>query len=229
MGWDIQHLFLLNHGLFSQLREPEIKELFAIAEYKRVKKNTVIYSYTQEKDRFYILIQGRVKVAYRIEKNLEVVSEILKEGDIFGELTLKKSANTNCEFAQVLSREAAICSFKLENFEYLLKKNSGFAFAFSQMVANKLKIVSGKYCDVVFKDVRARVLNFFRLHAQYEGRWTGSRAEIKMYCTHQDIANFTASSRQTVSTIINTLVREKKIMYEGRSKLIIPDIRRLEI
>lgn len=97
------------------------------------------------------------------------------------------------------------------------------------MVAEKLKIISGKYCDLVFKDVRARVLNFFMLHAQYEGKWTGDKAEINMYCTHQDIANFIASSRPTVSTIINDLVKEKKIIYEGRSKVIIPDIKKLAI
>jgi CRP-like cAMP-binding protein len=65
------------------------------------------------------------------------------------------------------------------------------------------------------------------LHAQYEGKWTGNTAEIDMFCTHQDIANFTASRRQTVSTIIRDLVKERKIIYKGRSKLIIPDIKKL--
>jgi len=223
----IIHAYLKNHSLFSVFNDFEIKEICELINYKTVKKDEIIYSHKQVIDRIYFLNHGRIKIANCIEKNVEVVSEILKEGDIFGELTLKASPNIQCEFAQALSDDAMIFSFGLKDFENILKKNPGIVINYSQMVAEKLKIINGKYCDLVFKDVRSRVLNFFMLHAQYEGKWTGNKAEIDMFCTHQDIANFTASRRQTVSTIIRDLVNEKKIIYKGRSKLIIPDIKKL--
>lgn len=228
MEYHPQYLFLRNHDLFNQLNDAEINELCFISEFRKAKKNENIYSHTREINRLYILNQGRIKVAFCRDEDLEVVSEILKEGDIFGKLTFKKSENINNEFAQVLSDEALFCSFGLEDFENVLKTKPGVAFIFSQMAADKLRIINHKYSDLVFKDVRARVLNFFRLHAHYEGKWTGNTAEINMYCSHQEIANFTASARQTVSTIINNLIKEEKIIYKGRRKVIIPDIKRLE-
>ena len=48
-----------------------------------------------------------------------------------------------------------------------------------------------------------------------------------MYLTHQDIANYTAASRQTVSTIINELIKDGRIVYDGRKKVVIPDITKL--
>lgn len=228
MVGEIQYWLLRNHDLFTRHSEPEIHELCKISELKRVKRNEIIYSHKNEKDRVYVLSHGRIKIAFRVEKGIEVVSEILKDGDIFGELTLNATANINCEFAQVLSAEALICSFKLENFENILASKPGLALRYAQMVGHKLGIISNKYCDLVYKNVRSRVINFFKLHAQYEGKWTGEKAEINMLCNHQDIADFTASSRQTVSTVINNLVKEKKIIYEGRSKVIIPNIKELD-
>jgi CRP/FNR family transcriptional regulator, cyclic AMP receptor protein len=223
----LHYWFLRNHRLFNRLPDADIIHLCAVSQYHSLKKDSIIYSYPQEKDRLYILNQGRIKIAYCMQPDVEVVSEILIEGDIFGELTLGKSVNLNAEFAQVLSDEASLCSFGLEEFKHVLSNKSDLAVVFSKMVADKLKIITRKYCDLVFKNVEARVRNFFMLHAKYEGKWTGNKVEIKMLCTHHDIACFTASTRQTVSTIINQLIKERKIIYEGRSRVIIPDINKL--
>jgi CRP-like cAMP-binding protein len=49
-----------------------------------------------------------------------------------------------------------------------------------------------------------------------------------MLLTHQDIANFTASSRQTTSTVIGDLAKEGKVVYEDRKTIFIPDITKLK-
>ena len=95
------------------------------------------------------------------------------------------------------------------------------------MVGDKLKIMGTKYSDLIFKDVKTRVVNFFKLNAENEGKWDGKKVILNMYLTHQDIANYTAASRQTVSTIINELIKDGKIIYLGRKKVVIPDITKL--
>ena len=95
MNLDIKYWYLRNHALFSQLKEDEIKELCIISSFKTARKGEIIYFSDQKIDRLYSLKQGRIKIAYYDEKQEEVVSEILKEGDIFGELTLKHSENKN--------------------------------------------------------------------------------------------------------------------------------------
>lgn len=227
MDSDIKYWYLRNHDLFNKLSDDEVKALCMISAFKKAKKAEIIYFSDQAIDRLYVLKQGRIKIAYYNEKDVEVISEILKEGDIFGEITLKKSTNTNHEFAQVLSDEVSICSFTLQGFEKVLNKNPDLALAYTQKVGDKLKTISSKYSDLIFKDVRARVTNFFILNAKHEGKWDGTKVELNMYFTHQDIANFIAASRQTTSSIINELIKEGKIIYEGRNKVIIPDITKL--
>src|SRR5687768_14680255 len=116
----LQFWFLRNHDVLKRLSEAQLIELNTIAEFKRAEKDEHIYSFDQEIDKIYFLCRGRIKIAFSIDQNLEVVAEILKDGDVFGELTLKKSFNKHSEFARVLSNEAFICSFSLKEFENFL-------------------------------------------------------------------------------------------------------------
>lgn len=224
----LQYYFIKHHDLFHHLSDNDTIEFCRSAEFKTKVKDEFIYNFKDEITRFYTVLQGRIKIAFYREKGVEVVSEILKEGDIFGQLKLEVSPNSNCEFAQVLSHEALICEIELDKLRELLTRNVELAANLSMKIGQKIEIINRKFSDLVFKNVKARVLNFFILHARYEGKWSGNKVEINMYCNQQDIANFTASSRQTVSTIINELVDNKTIIFQGRNKLTIPDVRRLE-
>jgi CRP/FNR family transcriptional regulator len=224
---EIKYWYLRNHDLFNHLNEVDVNDLCIVSSFKQGKKLEIIYFSDQQIDRLYILKQGRIKIAYYDEKEEEIVSEILKEGDIFGELSLRQSDNKNQEFAQVISDEVSICSFTLENFQNVLRNKPDLAIAYTQKVGDKLKTMGTKYSDLIFKDVKTRIINFFKYTAKNEGKWDGERVELNMYLTHQDIANFTAASRQTASTIINELIKDGKIIYDGRKKVIIPNIEKL--
>ena len=222
-----QFWHLRNHELFSKLNTEEIQDLCIVMSYKQATKGEYIYFGNEQIDRLYILKKGRIKIAYYDDKDQEVVTEILKEGDIFGEVSLRQSENKNHEFAQAMTEEVSVCSFSLANFESLLEKKPELAIGFSKMLGDKLKIINQKYSDLIFKDARTRIINFFRLHARYEGKQTGDRVEIDMFLTHQDIASFTASSRQTVTTVINQLEAEGMLIFQGRKKVVIPDLKML--
>jgi CRP/FNR family transcriptional regulator, cyclic AMP receptor protein len=224
MEINTKYWHLRNHNLFTQLNEEEITSLCVITAYKKAKKNEVIYFSNQDLERLYILKQGRIKIAYYDENETEVISEILMEGDIFGEVSLEKSTSECHEFAQAMSDEVSMCSFSLENFKELLRQKPDLAITYSQKIGEKLRHINTKYSDLIFKDVKERVVSFFKRNAKYEGKWNGNRVELNMYFTHQDIANYIASSRQSVSTIIGELEKEGKIIYQGRRTVIIPNI-----
>ncbi len=224
METNSKYWHLRNHNMFSQLNEEEIGNLCIISAYKKAKKSEIIYFSNQDLDRLYILKQGRIKIAYYDENDTEVISEILMEGDIFGEVSLEKSKSESHEFAQAMTDEVSLCSFSLENFKELLRQKPDLAITYSQKIGEKLRHISTKYSDLLFKDVKERVRTFFKRNAKYEGKWDGKKVELNMYLTHQDIANYIASSRQSVSTIIGELEKEGKIIYKGRRTVIIPDI-----
>jgi CRP/FNR family transcriptional regulator len=46
---------------------------------------------------------------------------------------------------------------------------------------------------------------------------------VKNYLTHQDLASLTGATRQTVTSILNQLEKENKILY-SRSQITIPNV-----
>ena len=120
-----------------------------------------------------------------------------------------------------------LCFFEIDNFKNVLLNNPALSIRYTDAVNEKLLHFQQKYEDLIFKDVDTRVLDFFRKYASYHGIRKGNRVEMEMMLTHQDIADYTASSRQSVTSIINRLVEKGKIVYEGRKKVIIPDLNNL--
>jgi len=191
---------------------------------KSAEKNDVIYFSESEVKKIFIIKFGIVKICREDESGKEMITEMLTEGDIFGHLNT--SGNRN-ECAKVLSDEVRLCFFEVPNFMTMLENNPNLAIKFADVVNEKLVSFQQKYEDLVFKDVDTRVVEFFRRYAKHHGKLDGNTVAMEMLLTHQGIADYTASSRQSVTTIINRLVEKGKIIYEGRRKVIIPNIKDL--
>ena len=59
--------------------------------------------------------------------------------------------------------------------------------------------------SLVFKDSRTRIIEFLKDLADKKGQRVGYEILVRKFMTHQDIANLTATSRQTVTTVLNEL------------------------
>jgi CRP/FNR family cyclic AMP-dependent transcriptional regulator len=221
---DNKYWYLRNHKLFDQLNSKEIEDLCVVSNMKNGEKNDIIYFSESEVKKIFILKVGTVKICREDESGREMITELLTEGDIFGHLNSK----SNCyEYAKVLSEQVKLCYFEMPNFINLLQNNPNLSLKLADAVNEKLLTFQQKYEDLVFKNVDTRVLDFFKRYAKHHGKSNGNSLEMDMLLTHQDIADYTASSRQSVTTIINRLVEKGKIVYEGRKKVIIPNIKDL--
>jgi CRP/FNR family transcriptional regulator len=219
MKQDNKYWYLRNHRLFDQLNQKEVEDLCIISNMKSAEKNDVIYFSESEIKKIFILKVGTVKICREDESGKEIITEVLTDGDIFGHIN--PSSN---QYAKVVSEQVKLCFFELSNFMSVLKNNANLALKYNEAVNEKLLSFQQKYEDLIFKDVDTRVLEFFRRYAKHHGVLAGKRVEMEMMFTHQDIADYTASSRQSVTTIINRLVENGKIVYDGRKKVIIPDL-----
>jgi CRP-like cAMP-binding protein len=77
--------------------------------------------------------------------------------------------------------------------------------------------------SLVFKDSRSRGIEFLHDLGKKKGKPVGFEVEVRKFMTHQEIANLTATSRQTVTTILNEL-RNKNILTFNRRRLLIRDM-----
>jgi len=226
MNPDAHFILLRNHVLFKQLTYKECSQLNIVSGFLKPKKNEFIYFDKFSHDKLYFLKKGYIKIGYYDEQGNEVIRDILKEGDVFGQIGLERYDNEG-EFAQAIKGDASICSFTISDFEEILKKRPDLAISFTKLVGLKFKKLQNRLSNIVFKDVQQRLLDFFVSFSEANNPEALDSLVISNYLTHADIASLVGATRQTITTLINKMEEEKLIFFE-RKQVVIPSVKRLK-
>jgi CRP-like cAMP-binding protein len=222
---EIKYWYLRDHKLFRTLSFSQIRQLCIIVGFKKAKKGEVIYLSSSNVPRIFLLKQGNIKIVSVDLYGNETIKDIIKKGDLFGELTLENDTNSN-EFAIVLTEEVSICSFLMSDFEDLLLKNPLLSLSYTKFVGLKMKRIKNNYSNLISKDARTRLFEFLKNWATTEGKFSGNTVVIDNYLTQNDIAQIICTSRQTATTLINEMEINNILIY-NRKEIIINDFSKL--
>jgi CRP/FNR family transcriptional regulator, cyclic AMP receptor protein len=220
-------LLIRNCNLWAHLTDEEYQELDIVHNFIEARKGAYIYFEAFNHNRIYFLKEGHIRIGYIDEQGNEIIKEIIQKGAFFGQITLERNS-LNGEFAQSYKSDVSLCAFTIENFQKLLEKKPGIALKYSKQVGAKLRQIENRLINLLNKDVKTRLLNFFRqLVQQYtEPDITTTSFCIPNHLTHEDIAHLIGSSRQTVTTLINELVAEGVLTY-NRHEICFPDVNKI--
>ena len=219
-------LLLRNYDLWCHLDDQEYEDLNVRHQFIEAKKGDYIYFDSHHLNKLYFVKNGYIKIGYVDEEGKEIIKEIIKEGEIFGQFALERT-NLNGEFARAYKGNVSLCAFTIEDFERLLTKKPELAIKYSKQVGEKLRRAEFRLISMLNKDVRSRLLSFFYHLAMIEG-YDGTSASYSFtnFLTHDDIAKLIGSARQTVTTFINQL-EDEGLLKITRKKIIIPDFNKL--
>ena len=104
-----------------------------------------------------------------------------------------------------------------------MDRNPQLAMGVISMIGLKLRQTENQLESLIFKDARGRIIDFIRENAHACGRQVVLETLLKHSLTQQDIANYTGTSRQTVTAVLNDLRKTNKI-YFTRNSILIRDI-----
>ncbi|HTF81439.1 MAG TPA: Crp/Fnr family transcriptional regulator [Cytophagales bacterium] len=226
MNTNIKYWSLKGHKLFGSLSNSQINELCIIKRFQKAKKGEVMYFTEDGVQRVYILTKGMIKIMSLDLNGEEVIRDVVHEGDLFGELHLDVGEGDDTEYAQALSSDVSVCTFKLSDFESILVKNPALALSYTKFVGLKLKRLQNKYSNLLLKDVRARLTVFLKEWAFREGCYKEGCYRLRNYLTQEDMAKIICSSRQAVTETMNKLQSEGLLDY-NRKTISINDINAL--
>ena len=222
MKTEIIYHYLRHHDLSANLSEQQVKDLCDATRLKMADKGEPIFFHESEDQKIYFLLKGKIKITEVDEFGNELIKEIINEGDFFGEVSLDGN-KPNDEFAQALIDDTVICSFTVPNFQRIMQNNSVLALNYVKKVGTKLRKLENRHSDLVFRDVKSRLISFFKEWASREGQRDGNKIILKNYLTHNDIANLIATSRQSVTVLLNEL-KESGFLNYNRSQFEINDL-----
>ena len=198
--------------------------LFDLKHARAMSKGTYLFLPEEQADKVYLLVEGSVKVGTYGAAGREITKAIYSAGELLGEEALFGTA-TRRNFACTLEK-STIAIVNVHDFQRKIRQHHDLHIALIQTVGERVLETEQRLESMVFKNSRSRIIEFLHQMGERQGQRVGYEMLVRKFLTHQEIANLTATSRQTVTTILNEL-RNANVLTFNRKRLLIRDMDRL--
>jgi CRP-like cAMP-binding protein len=209
-------------AIFEGMDHDSLDMLKGMMEPITVPKYQFIYHQGDPAIHLFLLAQGVVKIGTFHSDGREIIKQILHPEAIFGELSVICEERHN-NYALTFNTEVQLYRIGIQDFRALLQRCPGLYFNILSMIGRKLKHTEKRLESLIFKDARERIVDFLKQNAEKHGMQVGYETMFKHNFTQQDIANFTGTSRQTVTSVLNDL-RKSNMIYFNRKSVLIRDM-----
>ncbi|NHZ86986.1 MAG: cyclic nucleotide-binding domain-containing protein [Planctomycetia bacterium] len=206
--------YLQNFNLLQGMDESSMEMMDQNSKMKKSSKREIIYFPEERSDTIYMLKEGKVKISRVSEDGKKMTLQLIGPGEIFGESAILGQEKRE-NIAEVVE-DAVICSINRTMFQELLANNPKMNLSINKFIGLKIRKIQAHVEDLVFKDAKERVVAFLERYTKTFGKKMIDGWMVRPFLTHQEIANLTATSRQTVNSILNDLVTNQEIKYTRR-------------
>lgn len=187
-------------------------------QYEVVRKGEYIYVPQDRSKNIYFIAEGKVKIGAMGEGGREITKIILGKGEVFGEFAILGKESKN-DFAQAVE-DTKLCVSSQDEIKNLMRNHNQLSLFFLNMLGSRLLKMERRLESLVFKDSKTRIIEFILEQIETNGIRVGYEWVVRPSLTHQDIANLTATSRQTVTTVFNELKQSNLMAFNRRRWLI---------
>lgn len=205
--------------LFEGLDDEQLDAIALVTITRRFDKDQVIILAEEEGDALFIISSGQVKVSIVSEDGREVILSLLGTGSVFGELSLldgkPRSANV------VATENTGLYMLRRSDFLQLVYKVPQIAVGLLAELAARLRKTDRKIGGLALLDVTSRISETLLQLADEHGTETDDGVLLKSRPTHQQIANMSGTTRETVSRVLKRLEKQGYITTEGRTITIV--------
>ena len=213
--------FLRNVSLFRGLSGEEIAAVAKNTTSRRFGRGSTIILAEQQGDAFFIIQKGRVKVSVSREGGREVILSFLGVGQVFGELSLLDGKPRS---ADVTATEATeLIMLRRPDFLRLITEKPSIVIGLLTELASRLRKVDYNIAGLALLDVTNRVSKTLLQLANEGGEQEEHGVLIKNRPTHQQLAQMSGTTRETVTRVLRQLEEQGYIKCSGRNIVILSD------
>lgn len=225
MSVEAKTTYLDQFPLFDCLSEAEKKQLAEHMQAEVKPRYSFIYMPGEPSDCLYFLAKGAVKIGTHSSDGKEVIKSLIHPLAMFGEMGIIGEEERQ-DYAQALREDVHLYALKNEHFRQLMRRNFDLCSQVMSSFGQRLMRAENKLESLIFKDARTRIIDFIKDSVNHRGRRVGYEMLLKHSLTHQDIANITCTSRQTVTLVLNDL-KKSDLIYFNRGKILVRDMAKL--
>jgi CRP/FNR family transcriptional regulator len=188
-------------ALFSSLADKELQQIRTHIILRDFKKNQTILHEEETSEFMYIIISGKVKISRVGRDGKEAILSMHGSGEFFGELSLIDGRTSPASVLAVENSNVAIIS-----------KDHFYSLLYTQrkVLENLLKILCSRLRDawqkiemLNFNDASQRLKMLLNILSETYGEKTPKGTVLRVRLIHQDLADMTGLTRETVTRVLD--------------------------
>jgi CRP/FNR family cyclic AMP-dependent transcriptional regulator len=200
--------------LFGEMQDEELDDLTALAQIKKLNKDTTVFHAGDPADAVFVVASGRVKVVITSSDGKEFILTVLGAGQVFGEMALLESAPRSASVVTLSGVELLVIS--RSDFQRLLDSNPRISQRLMAILSRRLRRANTKMESLAYMDVAGRLARYLLDLARDHGQRLGNGWVVVRRPTHSDIAHSIGTSRETVSRLINEFEEGFGLVNKGK-------------
>ena len=167
----------------------------------------------------YFLLEGTVRLYKIYGEYKEATVALLKDGGVFGKLTLEETPRQNV-FAEAVT-EVRLVRVRKSALNEVIKRHPDFAMKLLLSFSERLEQSDEVIESLLNREVSARLVTLLLNLGDRFGEAEGAGTVLKVRLTHQDLANMIVSTREAVSKVMSEFQRDGLIESRNRRVVIV--------
>ena len=209
---------LLSHlPPFSRLEKRHIRRILDQASARRYDEGVAIFEEGHPANRFYMLLDGYVRVVRITPSGEQVTALHIPAGQILGMATA--IGRDTYPATAMTATESLALSWPMHLWDTFVTEYDGFATESYKTLGKRLNEVQNKVVEMATLHVEQRVATALLRLVNQTGRKVDNGIEIDFPITRQDLSELTATTLHTVSRLLSGW--EKQGLVESRRKRIV--------
>jgi CRP-like cAMP-binding protein len=199
--------------LFNGLDRRELDRLVAIARETRLAAGAILFHQGDESDGLYVITSGIVRIYLTSGDGREATINLAEEGEVIGEMALLDGLPRSAGAAALT--DARLIYIGRAPFLELLDNSAQLARQIILTLCEHLRATNAKIDQVIFHDLRHRLLVLLRQIAVIHGRVESDMALVDLDLTQGTLAQMLGASREAVNKQLRALAKEGCIAMAG--------------
>jgi CRP-like cAMP-binding protein len=189
---------------------------------RHFKAKDVIFAPGDPDDRLYFLLEGTVRLYKLYGDYKEATTALLKEGGVFGRLSLVEGCWQD-NFAEAVT-DARVASVQKSMLTETIKRHPELALKLFASFSERLRQSDEVIESLLHREVSARLMTLLLNLSERFGETNGVGTRLGVRLTHQDMANMIASTREAVSKVMSEFQRDGTIEVQNRKIVLRPEL-----
>lgn len=222
----IDKSIVANIEAFAGLEVAVVDELLDRAAPLRIPKGKAVFAQDEEAQRFFLLLDGVVRVVQNTKEGHQIIARYIAAGSIIG--IAPAIGLTRYPATAEAAIDCVALSWPMELWPELATRFPQFAANSYKTIGRRLAETQERVIELSIAQVEQRVANAVLRLVRQTGKKTEDGIAIEFPLSRQDVAEMTGTTLHTVSRLFSAW-EHAGIVLSGRQKITVTDPHRLMV